>query len=123
MGIMQSDPNPSNFTFNVESKKLNLFDFGATHIYNQTFLNHYCKIINASVESNKEEIVKQSILTGFLTNEENAVMLENHIQSIMVLGEPLRWKGIYDFGNQAITQKIYKTIPLLLKNRLKSPPE
>ena len=33
MGIMQSDPNPSNFTFNPEKDQLNLFDFGATHIY------------------------------------------------------------------------------------------
>ena len=34
MGIMQSDPNPSNFTYNTEKNQLNLFDFGATHIYN-----------------------------------------------------------------------------------------
>jgi predicted unusual protein kinase regulating ubiquinone biosynthesis (AarF/ABC1/UbiB family) len=33
MGIMQSDPNPSNFTYSLEKKQLNLFDFGATHIY------------------------------------------------------------------------------------------
>jgi aarF domain-containing kinase len=35
----------------------------------------------------------------------------------------MRWKGVYDFGNQKITEKIYKTIPQMLKNRLKSPPE
>lgn len=67
MGIMQSDPNPSNFTYNVEEKRLNLFDFGATHIYGAEFLNNYCGIIKASVAEDKEEIVKQSILTGFLT--------------------------------------------------------
>jgi predicted unusual protein kinase regulating ubiquinone biosynthesis (AarF/ABC1/UbiB family) len=35
MGIMQSDPNPSNFTYNLKESKLNLFDFGATHIYSK----------------------------------------------------------------------------------------
>lgn len=55
-------------------------------MYDQTFLNNYCGIINASVAENKDEIVKQSILAGFLTNEENTVMLENHIQSILMLG-------------------------------------
>jgi aarF domain-containing kinase len=38
LGVMQSDPNPSNFTFNVKDSRLNLFDFGATHIYDSTFL-------------------------------------------------------------------------------------
>ena len=33
MGIMQSDPNPSNFTYNPHKDQLNLFDFGATHMY------------------------------------------------------------------------------------------
>jgi hypothetical protein len=31
-------------------------------------------------------------------------MLENHIKSILMIGEPLRWKGIFDFGNQKITE-------------------
>ena len=35
MGIMQSDPNPSNFTYDLNAKRINLFDFGATHIYNE----------------------------------------------------------------------------------------
>ena len=33
MGIMQSDPNPSNYTYNHVTDELNLYDFGATHIY------------------------------------------------------------------------------------------
>ena len=49
-------------------------------------------------------------------------MLDNHVESILVLGEPLRSKGLYDFDNQNITERIYRTIPQMLKNRLKSPP-
>jgi aarF domain-containing kinase len=49
MGIMQSDPNPSNFTYNLKDRRLNLFDFGATHIYPKQFLEHYSNIIHASV--------------------------------------------------------------------------
>jgi aarF domain-containing kinase len=53
MGIMQSDPNPSNFTYNLEKRQLNLLDFGATHIYDRPFLDSYCGIINASVAEDK----------------------------------------------------------------------
>jgi aarF domain-containing kinase len=50
-------------------------------------------------------------------------MLDKHVESILALGEPLRHEGVFDFGSQDITAKIYRTIPLMLKNRLKSPPE
>jgi hypothetical protein len=50
MGIVQSDPNPANFTYNLKKDQLNLFDFGATHIYNRSFLEEYYKVILGSVE-------------------------------------------------------------------------
>lgn len=49
MGIMQSDPNPSNFTYNPKQDVLNLYDFGATHIYKPEFLKNYYDIIRGSV--------------------------------------------------------------------------
>lgn len=49
MGIVQSDPNPSNFTYNFKKDQLNLFDFGATHIYKAKFLQDYFRIIEGSV--------------------------------------------------------------------------
>lgn len=50
-------------------------------------------------------------------------MKDSHIESIMVIGDPLQHDGKYDFGSQQITNRIYQTIPLMLKNRLKPPPE
>ena len=50
-------------------------------------------------------------------------MRNSHIESILITGEPLRYKGLYDFGKQEITKRIYQTIPHMLKNRLKPPPE
>ena len=49
MGIMQSDPNPSNYTYNIQNDSLNLFDFGAVHLYNRSFLQEYYKIIQGSI--------------------------------------------------------------------------
>ena len=67
MGIVQSDPNPANFTYNFKKDQLNLFDFGATHIYKKKFLEDYYRIIEGSVILNKEQIFRASIDTGFLT--------------------------------------------------------
>ena len=67
MGIMQSDPNPSNYTYNHEKDQLNLFDFGATHIYRKKFLEEYYRIIEGSINEDQEQIWDASIKTGFVT--------------------------------------------------------
>ena len=67
MGIVQSDPNPANFTYNFKNDQLILFDFGATHIYKRFFLEDYYKVIQGSVEKNLKQIIEASIKTGFLT--------------------------------------------------------
>jgi aarF domain-containing kinase len=69
MGIMQSDPNPANFTYNQKLNQLNLFDFGATHIYKEEFLNNYCDIIEASIAEDRQKIIQKSIEIGFLTKD------------------------------------------------------
>ncbi len=56
MGIVQSDPNPANFSFNIGKNILNLFDFGATHIYKQSFLVDYFNIISGAVQGNETSI-------------------------------------------------------------------
>ncbi len=69
MGIMQTDPNPANFTYNPRKDSLNLFDFGAVHRYKPQFLRLYYEIIKASVEENHERIWQKSIEIGFLTGK------------------------------------------------------
>ncbi len=50
-------------------------------------------------------------------------MRKNHIESILIVGEPLREPEGYNFKGQNITERIYKTIPSILENRMKSPPD
>ena len=58
----------------------------------------------------------------FVTGEENNAMKKAHIESIKIVGEPWKFKGNFDFGNENLTDRIYKTMPVMLKNRLKPPP-
>ena len=59
---------------------------------------------------------------GFVTGEENQLMKRAHIDSIKIVGEPWKFKGKFDFGNEDLTARIYKTMPVMLKNRLRPPP-
>lgn len=49
-------------------------------------------------------------------------MREAHCNSVLVVGEPFAMKTPYDFGNQNLTDRIYKYMPIMFKNRLKAPP-
>lgn len=54
-------------------------------------------------------------------------MISAHVESLLALGEPFRHQnaicGRYPFADQTITDRIRKTIPTILRNRLVPPPK
>uniref|UniRef100_A0A158R4Q9 ABC1 domain-containing protein n=1 Tax=Syphacia muris TaxID=451379 RepID=A0A158R4Q9_9BILA len=125
--FMQTDPNWSNFYFGkhptTDEPCLLLLDFGASRSYSKKFVDNYMHIIRAAYDNNKEEILNWSRKIGFLTGHETKTMEEAHCDSILILGETLASAKAYDFSKQDITRRIHSLIPVMLKNRLKSPPE
>jgi aarF domain-containing kinase len=80
---MQTDPNFSNFIFDIQSRKLNLIDFGAITNFSDDFVNQYSKVIyHASIDINKDKIIEISRNLGFLTGDENELMNEAHAASV-----------------------------------------
>lgn len=47
--FMQTDPNPSNFSYNIHKDQLNLIDFGAARSYDDNFIDYYWQVIKGSV--------------------------------------------------------------------------
>lgn len=60
---------------------------------------------------------------GFLTGEENDIMLEAHKMSGFTLGEPFSTDEEYDFKDSGITGRISDHGSAFLQHRLTSPPE
>ena len=121
---MQTDPNPANFYYDLETNQINLIDFGAAHKYKDRFVHDYFQIVNGSVEGDKDKIIEYSKKLGFLTGEENKQMLASHSKSALFIGEPFKHKGPYfDFGNSEISKGLLREIPVMLKNRLSPPPQ
>ena len=46
---MQTDPNPSNFFYDIVQDKLNLIDFGAARSYDEDFIDYYWQVIRGAV--------------------------------------------------------------------------
>jgi aarF domain-containing kinase len=122
--FMQTDPNFSNFLYDDEQQCLNLIDFGASRQYSKDFVDGYMKIVWAAANEDKDTLLEASKDLGFLTGDESSDMIEAHIDSGMVVGEPFRTPpGVaYDFSGSKLTQRIGKHGSTFMKDRLTPPP-
>ncbi|CAL7945578.1 unnamed protein product [Xylocopa violacea] len=121
---MQTDPNWSNFFYNINTKQLVLLDFGACREYEKSFMDKYIEIIYSASEGDREKILYLSREMGFLTGYESKIMEEAHVDAVMVLGQVFdKNQKYYDFGGQDVTKRIQSLVPTILDHRLCPPPE
>ena len=99
--IMQTDPNPANFLYDLKKQRLNLIDFGSGRLFDDKFLDSYFKIIYGGFTDNRDQILHYSKEIGFLTGQENKEMLHAHYLGVLAMAEPFHKTpdGIYDFAN------------------------
>ena len=116
--FMQTDPNWGNFLYDVRTRTTYLIDFGAAREYDEEFVRGYLKIVVANANQDEETLMKESIRMGFLTGEENELMLEAHKLSGFCLGEPFQSYEPYDFKASKITSRISEHGSVFLRHRL-----
>lgn len=121
--FMQTDPNWSNFLYDIESNRIVLLDFGAARSYSKEFVDNYIEIIRAAADKQPEKVYDYSIKLGFLTGYETRAMKEAHVESVMILGGAFENDKEFDFGNQDMTYRIQRMIPTMVEQRLTPPPE
>ncbi|XP_062565500.1 atypical kinase COQ8B, mitochondrial [Armigeres subalbatus] len=120
---MQTDPNWSNFLYDVKSRQIMLIDFGATRFYQKPFMDDYMRVIEAATRNDRKRISELSRQMGFLTGYESATMENAHIDAVLILGEVFSVDGEFEFGRQSTTKKIAALVPVMVAHRLCPPPE
>ena len=121
----QTDPNPANYYFHTQKLVLNLIDFGAARKFDLQFMKAYRQIM-IGVSMGNDTMIRESLeKCGFLTGEENRKVLKGHISLAKAVGDVFadNHGEIYDFGKQAIMEKVYKLINDLTHSRLAAPPD
>ncbi|KAK4303029.1 hypothetical protein Pmani_024923 [Petrolisthes manimaculis] len=122
-GFMQTDPNWSNFFYNVETEQVALLDFGACRDYSKDFVDKYIHLIHGAATKDRQKVLKYSQELGFLNGYEAKVMENAHIDAIMILGEAFQEDKPFNFGDQNTTQRIQHLVPVMLSHRMCAPPE
>uniref|UniRef100_H2ZDI2 ABC1 atypical kinase-like domain-containing protein n=1 Tax=Ciona savignyi TaxID=51511 RepID=H2ZDI2_CIOSA len=120
---MQTDPNWANFFYNEQQQKLWLLDFGASRSYSKEFVDDYIEVVKGAADGDRELVLEKSKKLGFLTGYEPKVMLDAHVDAIMILGEPFANDDVHDFSTQNTSHRIMNIIPVFMKHRLTPPPE
>ncbi|XP_029156008.1 atypical kinase COQ8B, mitochondrial [Nylanderia fulva] len=122
--FMQTDPNWSNFFYNIDTKQLILLDFGACRTYEKAFMDKYIEVINAASEGNRDKVLQLSRDMKFLTGYESKIMENAHVDAVMILGQVFdNNHEYYDFGGQDVTRRIQALVPTIINHRLCPPPE
>ncbi|KIM42007.1 hypothetical protein M413DRAFT_142904 [Hebeloma cylindrosporum] len=126
---MQTDPNWTNFLWNPRTRQVELVDFGATRTYSKEFMDGWFSLLRAASVDDKDACVEWSLKLGYLTGEENQVMLDAHVNSMTLLATPFKPETPqpFSFGQGTqwadITAQIRAQIPLMLQHRLTPPPK
>ncbi|GMK57217.1 hypothetical protein CspeluHIS016_0400510 [Cutaneotrichosporon spelunceum] len=120
--FMQTDPNWANFLFDAPTGRIQLIDFGASREYTKEFMDGWYRLLQAALDGDRATMKAESESLGYLTGEENELMVNAHLDSMAALASPFQHEGKYNFANQTITDKVRELIPIMLQHRLTPPP-
>ncbi|XP_049643127.1 atypical kinase COQ8B, mitochondrial [Suncus etruscus] len=121
--FMQTDPNWANFLYDASSHKVTLLDFGASREFGTEFTDHYIEVVMAAANGDRDRVLQKSQDLKFLTGFETKAFSNAHVEAVMILGEPFASQEPYDFGAGDTALRVQGLIPVLLRHRLRPPPE
>ena len=96
--LMQTDPNFANYLWQPETGKVILLDFGATLRFSAAFVRNYARITRAVIEGDQAAVARHAIAIGYATESDAPELIDATAAMIMLVCEPLRHIGPYDFA-------------------------
>ena len=78
--------------------------------------------MDGAANNQPSQVLEYSIKLGFLTGYESKVMMDAHVESVMILAQPFREDRIFDYGNQNTTSRMHELAGVMLEHRLCPPP-
>jgi predicted unusual protein kinase regulating ubiquinone biosynthesis (AarF/ABC1/UbiB family) len=95
--FMQTDPNFANYLFDPDTGHVVLLDFGSTREFPPEFVECYVRICRAMIARDRAGVRQASIDIGYLSGDEREDRERAFVDLILLIGEPFRHEGVYDF--------------------------
>jgi predicted unusual protein kinase regulating ubiquinone biosynthesis (AarF/ABC1/UbiB family) len=97
-GVMQTDPNFANYLWQPDTGKVVLLDFGATVHFEPGFIDNFARITRAVIDGDRAAVARRAVAIGYAAADDPPALLTATTDLIMLVCEPLRHAGRYDFG-------------------------
>ena len=95
---MQTDPNFANYLWQPDTGKVVLLDFGATMRFSAGFVGDYARIARAVIDGDRDAVARHAVAIGYLAQGDSRELIAATTDLIMLICEPLRHVGRYDFA-------------------------
>jgi predicted unusual protein kinase regulating ubiquinone biosynthesis (AarF/ABC1/UbiB family) len=102
---MQTDPNFANYLFRPDSGHLVLLDFGSAREFPTEFVELYAQICRGMIARDRKEVRRAAVAIGYLSGNESEGRANALANLILMMGEPLRHDGVYDFENSRLAAR------------------
>jgi predicted unusual protein kinase regulating ubiquinone biosynthesis (AarF/ABC1/UbiB family) len=96
--FMQTDPNFANYLYDRRLRRIGLLDFGAVQSFPARLVDQYRRITAAIVAGDRSAVRALAMEIGYVTPDDGDQVTEAAVDVIMLVCEPLRHRGPYDFG-------------------------
>jgi len=104
--VMQTDPNFANYLVRPGTGSLVLLDFGATQEFTPEFSARFAAITHAIVRGDRGAIASLARDIGYLADDDTPERIEAVVELILLVCEPLRHAGPYDFGASTLPARV-----------------
>jgi predicted unusual protein kinase regulating ubiquinone biosynthesis (AarF/ABC1/UbiB family) len=105
-GTMQTDPNFANYLWQPDTGKVVLLDFGATVHFDAGFVANYARITRAVIDGDRESVARLAIAIGYAADGDSRALIDATTDVIMLVCEPLRQRGPYDFAASDLPSRV-----------------
>jgi predicted unusual protein kinase regulating ubiquinone biosynthesis (AarF/ABC1/UbiB family) len=104
--VMQTDPNFANYLWDVGAERVGLLDFGATVEFAPAFVERYRLITRAIVRGDRGAVRRHAVELGYIAADGSEAQVDAAVEVIMLVCEPLRHRGRYDFAASDLPMRV-----------------
>lgn len=104
--FVQTDPNFANYLVDPAQDRVMLLDFGATREVEASLAERYARTCRAILAGDREGVRAGAIEIGYVRPGESAERMRGVVDLILLVCEPLRRPGPYDFGRSTLPGRV-----------------
>ena len=104
--VMQTDPNFANYFYQPATGRVVLLDFGATKSFSAQFVAHFARVTRAVVDGDIDAVARHAAAIGYVSREDPPERIRAAVDVILLVCEPLRHKGRYDFAASGLPARV-----------------